>query len=155
MMDKIKIHSITDLITNSSTTIYTYSRGSVDAFKSVVNEMLLLCGRGKTCDDIFSIVVACQSFRYVDWKIKDTAGLSRSEEKELKKSVEAVWEDVIHSRAEKPDWFSIVENQEDPDYYVRPETYIYISAKLPEFESLGNLLKTFLYSTDHEAFRDD
>jgi len=51
-MDKIKINSITDLITNSSTTIYTYSECSVDVFKSVVNEMLLLCGRGKTCDDI-------------------------------------------------------------------------------------------------------
>jgi hypothetical protein len=140
-MLKIKLHSQVDLITNSSTTIYTYSRGSVDAFKNVVNEMLSLFGQNKTCDDVFSIVVACELYEYIKWK--------RGEEEEIKKT----WEDVINSRIEKPEWFSTVENNSDA-YGFYPDTYIYIVAKSPEYERIGKLLREFLYSTDHEGSYD-
>ena len=51
---KIKVHSSVDLITNSSTTIFTFSEGSVDAVKELVNEMLKVFNEPyKKFDDIF------------------------------------------------------------------------------------------------------
>jgi hypothetical protein len=152
-MLKIKLHSQVDLITNSSTTIYTYSRGSVDAFKNVVNEMLSLFGQNKTCDDVFSIVVACDCDDYVTWKRKENKKLDRDERKKLADQIEDIFKDVIHAKIEKPDWFTTVEEEENDFGYI-PQTYLYISPKSAEFENLGSLLTTFLYSTSHEGFRD-
>jgi transglutaminase-like putative cysteine protease len=51
---KIKLHSSVDLITNSSTVIFTYSEGAVQAVRELVNEMLKVFGHeDKTFDDLF------------------------------------------------------------------------------------------------------
>lgn len=42
---KLKIHSGVDLITNSSTVIFTYSEGSLSALKDLVDEMLKTFGK--------------------------------------------------------------------------------------------------------------
>ncbi|MFA5154170.1 MAG: hypothetical protein WC554_16590 [Clostridia bacterium] len=54
---KINLHSIIDLITNSSTEIYTYSSGSVAACKEMIDEFFKVTGVNKTCDDVFELSV--------------------------------------------------------------------------------------------------
>jgi hypothetical protein len=49
---KIKFHSLTDIITNSSTTIYTYSDKSSKACKEMVDEIFETLGIDKSCDDV-------------------------------------------------------------------------------------------------------
>lgn len=54
-MIKIKLHSLIDLITNSSTEIYTYSSGSLQACKDMVDEFFKIVGINKTCDEVFDL----------------------------------------------------------------------------------------------------
>ncbi len=53
-MEKIKFHSITDLITNSSTTIYTFSDNSLKAFEEMVDEFFKAFGLNYKCSDVFT-----------------------------------------------------------------------------------------------------
>ena len=58
MTAKINLHSVIDLITNSSTEIYTYSEGSVAACKEMINEFLKVMNiYDKTCDDLFELSI--------------------------------------------------------------------------------------------------
>lgn len=54
---KINLHSIIDLITNSSTEIYTYSDGSLAACKEMINEFLMVMQIDQTCDDLFDLEI--------------------------------------------------------------------------------------------------
>lgn len=55
---KFKIHSVVDVITNSSTIIYTYQDDSIQPAKELIDEMLRLFGvTDKTADDIFKFSV--------------------------------------------------------------------------------------------------
>ena len=54
---KINLHSIIDLITNSSTEIYTYSDGSLAACKEMIDEFFKVMGIDKTCDDVFELSI--------------------------------------------------------------------------------------------------
>lgn len=60
MMDsiKIKIHSEVDVITNSSTTIYTRVRnGGIETIKSVVDTMLKIAKSDLIADDLFTFEI--------------------------------------------------------------------------------------------------
>jgi hypothetical protein len=57
---KIPLHSITDLITNSSTTIYTYSDASEAAMRAMIDEFFKTFGIDKKCDDVFTLMVTCE-----------------------------------------------------------------------------------------------
>lgn len=56
-MIKIKLHSLIDLITNSSTEIYTFSSASLQACKNMVDEFFKMSGINKTCDDVFELSI--------------------------------------------------------------------------------------------------
>jgi hypothetical protein len=52
---KIKIHSVVDVITNSSTTIYTQAdEGTISSVKDMVNALLKIGGSELTADDLFT-----------------------------------------------------------------------------------------------------
>jgi hypothetical protein len=55
-MIKIKnIHSVVDLITNSSTTIYTQAKkGSIETVKEIINIILKTSESGQTADDLYT-----------------------------------------------------------------------------------------------------
>jgi hypothetical protein len=74
---RINLHSYVNLITNSSTEIYTYQSSSVEPLKELVNEMLKVFDSDKTFDDIFSVEVF-SNYRDIAYGIN-----SRSELKEL------------------------------------------------------------------------
>jgi hypothetical protein len=56
-MEKIRLHSMTDLITNSSTTIYTYSDASPKALEEMVNEFFSAFGIKHKCSDVFNMIL--------------------------------------------------------------------------------------------------
>ena len=60
-MDKltVNLHSFVDVITNSSTVIYTgVQENAIDAMKGIINEVLRAAGSEKTSDDLFDISVS-------------------------------------------------------------------------------------------------
>ena len=52
----MKIKSITDVITNSSSECFTYvTEESIDKVKDLINSILLIGGSSKTADELFTI----------------------------------------------------------------------------------------------------
>jgi len=54
---KIAIHSIVEVITNSSTVIYTYQGGSLEPAKELIKEVLKLMGENVDVDDAFEFKI--------------------------------------------------------------------------------------------------
>lgn len=145
----VPIHSATDLITNSSTVIFTYSEGSKGILADMINELFTTFGIDKKCEDVFDSVVLCDDdYKYIEY-------LENNEvEGANKENVVQLYEDVKAGKVEKPDWFKEVEEQEDSWSYYTPSTYLYLIPKEEKYAKLAGLIKSFLYSTDHEATRD-
>ena len=150
---KIKMHSLIDLITNSSTEIFTYSEGSVEPMKEMINEILGTFGIKETCDDMFNTVVMCDNeYQYEEYitKLKD-------DEEDLPKDydesidIEQLVEDVKAGKVSKPKWFEEVEESENEWDYLQPETYLYIIPKDEKYRVMAEKIRDFLYSTNHEA----
>jgi hypothetical protein len=55
MGNTIKIHSIVDLITNSSTVIYTYSEDSGNHLKIMMEEIIKVFGINESFDNMFEL----------------------------------------------------------------------------------------------------
>lgn len=132
---KIKLHSSVDLITNSSTVIFTYSDGSLSAVKELVNEMLKVFGKEETFDDIFWAKV-----------LPDEYG----EEQELPENWKELEIQYIKDEIEKQDW---MKNYERYDSY-ESETILNLIPKDEKYSELAKKLIRYLYSTDHEASYD-
>ena len=60
MKFKVKVHSVIDLITNSSTEMFVDYSDSIDHIKELVDEILELQGSPLTCDDIFDLKIVSQ-----------------------------------------------------------------------------------------------
>lgn len=166
---KIVLHSHVGLITNSSTVIFTYSEGSYDAVKELVNEMLKVFGEDKTFDDLFYAEVfleSCDDYFYSfedkddeelrvegfdeeliqinnieDWKEKD--GKQNDYITELKKK-------ILTKEISKPEWMIKIEDNEDDEGY-KNSSALEIMPKDEKYSELANKLLKYLYSTDHEA----
>jgi len=150
----INFHSITDLITNSSTTIYTYSDSSPWACKEMIDEIFKVLGVDKKCDDVFTLTVLLDCGGgydyYQEW-------LDRNSQKYKTNNIEDVIEDVLHGKIEKPEWMIEAENGENNCDWGRlcADRRLHVVAKSPEFENLSKLIVKFLYSNEHEAVRED
>jgi cupin superfamily acireductone dioxygenase involved in methionine salvage len=150
---KIKLHSSVDLITNSSTVIFTYSEGSLSAVKDLVNEMLKVFGREETFDDIFYAEVFLQDDS--DYYENDLSPeeLTLDDWKETQKVFEALKLSVLKKEIEKPNWMEKIEDEENFDGY-NSSTSLNLMAKDEKYSELANKLLKYLYSTSHEATRD-
>lgn len=176
----IPLHSITDKITNSSITIFTYSEGSIDACKELINEIFKTFGVDKKCDDVFILTLLAKDFEiYYEYfedddddeededededdkngSEEDEKGLiSEDELKQLnvdkrEEYIKSLIENIYNGKVEKPEW--MLKAEQKTNYYdLSPSTSLYIVSKEPQFEKLAKLIKEFLYSTEHEAVRD-
>jgi len=148
----IPLHSVTDLITNSSTTIFTYSESSVTALEDMINELFKTLNINKTCEDVFKLVViGGDQYLYSEY----IAELKENDENypegiTEETDVREIFDKVKYGELEKPDWFNKAEEKEHWSGY-RPDTYLHIIAKDKSYENLAKLIYNFLYSTDHEA----
>jgi hypothetical protein len=158
---KIKLHSFTDLITNSSTVIYTYSDGCIEPLENMINEILTTFNIEEKCNDMFHITVLCNKFSYLeseededeDEEDEEVSSNNKSSLCKDKESFDKLWEDIISGKAKKPDWFLKVEEKESYEGY-QTSTYLHIFPKQEKYTEIAKLIKKFLYSTGHEATRD-
>lgn len=146
-MWKVNIHSMVDVITNSSTVIYTY-QNSVSQTKELVQEILNLAGiTDKTPDDIFYYGVFCEDETYfendglpddapiVDWsKDSTTRNVQRREQEEWFNNLKL---SIMKKEIQQPDWMNNAEENDDwfapsQDLYLVPkdDKYIELSAKI-------------------------
>ena len=153
---KLKLHSLVDLITNSSTTIYTYSEGAVGALKNLVDEMLVTF---KVMKDDYSKFLTCEDIFYVDTFLGDTDRydeyLSENEDLNIEcpEDLDSLIDDILTQKIEKPQWMLEAAEVEN-DYGYTPPTALYIKPKDEKYKELSNKLLKYLNSTSHEAFRD-
>ena len=164
MFIKLKLHSMVDVITNSSTTIFTYSDGSVKPAKELINEFLKIMGSDFTADDMFDIFVMPNDWAIEIWA--DRLGEDDPEEKDrlpaqlvealegydesVKAIIESICIQVSRGKIEQPTWLSEIYEVECGDW-MKCGNNLYIVAKDEKYEELAKKLRDFLYSTDHEA----
>lgn len=150
----IKIHSITDLITNSSTTIYTHSERSLQAAKDMVSSFLSVLAPDKKVEDIFKFVVMFDRGGY-DSTIEYLTDYSSEEvdfSDELKSvidkgEVEKIADEVRQGLIDKPEWMLELEDSDDWDEYDQ-DTTLFIIPKSPEYVDIAKKMSEFLYSTE-------
>lgn len=79
----MKIKSITDVITNSSSECFTYvTEESIDKVKDLINSILLIGGSSKTADELFIIKAKFDEGTVKDWCDWDRNGLHLTSSKE-------------------------------------------------------------------------
>jgi hypothetical protein len=65
----LPVHSIVDLITNSSSEVYVVSdRATVEAVRKMVNAVLKAGGSTKTCDDLVKLSLVTEDGGYGNYK---------------------------------------------------------------------------------------
>jgi hypothetical protein len=138
---KLKLHSSVDLITNSSTVIFTYSEGSIPKLKELINEILKMSNENLFFDDVFNAEVFCDDYIYLD-HVESPLNNS-SELQELK-------ENILKGVQKKPDWMIEIEEEGNWSGY-NESTYLEIYPKDKKYEGLSKKVIDFLYSTNHEA----
>lgn len=164
-MLKFSIHSMVDVITNSSTMIYTY-QNSVNEAKDLVQEILNLMGiTDKTPDDIFYYGSFCEPCIYVEYLLDemDDDDLKEIEGYDIYKPLindddidtDKYFEDnilmgIMKNEIPKPSWFSYAE--ERGDFY--PDTYLYLMPKEEKFSGLAEKMKNFLGSVGADGGYD-
>lgn len=157
----IKIHSITDLITNSSTTIYTYSDSSPIAMTEMIDGIFKVFGIDKKCEDVFDISVKMKnsddmSERVIDYLCENPSTVpedfyKKDDEEDLFEKLDQLYSDIYVNNVKSPDWLIAAEKHilDSMDY--SPSSTLQVIAKKPEYEELCKLITNFLYSTDHAA----
>ncbi len=156
-MIKLGFHSMVDVITNSSTTIFTYSDGSVAPAMRLVDEILKLMGSSETANDIFYMDVFVDDDYYSDHLYDGGEGCPEGfndlDWKGKNEFIDDVIQKVLKEEIERPEWMIEVDNSDNYDGYRYPTT-IYILPKDVKYQALAEKLDKFLYSTSADAFRD-
>jgi len=105
----VNLHSHVDVITNSSTVIYSWTRSdAVEQLKSMVNELLQLAGAKKDFDDIFEVQKRWQNTDYAAERMYDPEydnGESYPEFKEyfkLQKQANEIYDSIAESAWRDP-----------------------------------------------------
>ena len=136
MVIKIKLHSAVDLITNSSTVIFTYSEGAVSKLVELVDEMLKAFGHENVhFDDLFYAQVLPDEY---------------DDEVTLPDNYKELEVQYIKGEVPKQDWMI---NSTRCDYYGGGTT-LHIIPKDEKYSELAKKFLTYLYSTHHAATYD-
>lgn len=132
----IKMHSIVDLITNSSTVIFTYQDGSLQAIKEMINEMIKTFDLSLTFDDLFYAAVIPDEYRY-----------DRDDIPENYRELEVQY---IKNEIVRPEWMVAGESSSGYSY----NTSLHLIPKDEKYSLLANKILAFLNSQDHESCYD-
>jgi predicted transcriptional regulator len=172
---KIKWHSVVDLITNSSTVLYTYSGGVDKILEELFNEQRKVFNIKETLTDIFHISILCEEHEYYDYLTERLDILDYTEDefrakfelpediivsfkeydhKSISSYIKSTIEAVKHNKIAKPKWMEEIEKHEDYDSYLTPSTYIYLIAKDEKYEAMAKMFDDLIYGTNHDAARN-
>ena len=162
-MYKLNFHSIVDVITNSSTVIYTYQDCEKEA-KELLQEVLNIAGNGEKVEDVFIIGVFLNyPGDYFDYVLD--RGPEEREEIDIPKEVlDMGWKEqvqyvkdlivkIMNKEIEKPQWMIDEEERENWACY-KNSTSLYIKAKDMKYMPLVQKALRFLNAPNHEATRD-
>jgi hypothetical protein len=147
-MDSIKfnLHSIVDVITNSSTVIYTIQKDT-EVVKQLVAEVLELMGRTDlTPDDVFTYNTSVDDYYYVDRAYDEELPEDIYDEEGIinDHKLENYVEKFLSGEIEKPEWAKNIENSSEMSVYMS------LTPKSEEFAKLGQRIISVLNSTDYE-----
>ena len=163
-MFKVRIHSIVDLITNSSTVIFTY-QNSIKETKALVQEVLKLSGSDLDPDDVFWYGEFCEEDTYLDyidemedkpegWGERPYGVKYGSDEYKSFQSLRSLWlEDIqlsIMKGATQPDWM----NNAEEGYDWNPDTLLTLVVKDAKYTDLAAKIKALLGSVGADGGRD-
>ena len=167
MIIKLKIHSVVDVITNSSTVIYTYQNSTSQA-KELVEEMLKLTGEtDKTADDIFYYGVFCDDDKYLESDaISEQEGYPEypadakydSPERKAWNEASNKWlsdlqASIMKGDIDQPQWMTDAEGCDDYDYW-SPSSYLCLVPKEEKYKEFGHAIQRLLGSVDADGGRD-
>ena len=155
---KIKVHSFVDVITNSSTTIYSYYSGCIKPIKEMIDSFIKLTGSDLKADDMFYFGVFCDIYKYTEYE--GDKGIDTNLEKmrtlnylEADKFINDLILDIITGKIEQPKWMSYAEDSTN-EYDYEPENFLYIVPKDEKYAELAKQIEKVITSPSHEAFRD-
>lgn len=145
----MKIHSIVDVITNSSTVIYTYQEDSIEPAKELVNEMLKLSGiTDKIADDIFCFNVL-YNLEVLHDLYHDNIDPEYNDNYD---KIDSYITNCIQNN-NIPNW--MIPNDSNYSGYDLPRsTELYITVKEPQYQNLADKLLIFLNSPNMESRYD-
>jgi len=139
-MFKITFHSVIDLITNSSTEIFTNYKNSISTCKEMIGEIFKIFEIDKTVDEVFYINVFLNIGDYENKKY-------------TLEEIYQIIQDVLEGKLKKPDW--MIEREQEVFTYIEPiDTYFYIKAKEEKYEMLAKKIEKFLYSPIDTPFEN-
>ncbi len=140
---RINIHSIVDVITNSSTTIFTY-QNSIKEAKELVAEMLSLMGSDETPDDVFYYgLFYDDDYHYIE-RAEDQ-GVEIPEGKE-DKWLEDLKISIMTGEIERPEWMDY-EDEIDGEG-LADHLYLELIPKDEKYKTLGRNIEKLLCSVD-------
>lgn len=154
MRIKFKTHSLVDVITNSSTTIYTYQSGCEEPAKELINEVLKLSGETeKTADDLFYFGVFLDNDdRYIEYaRDNNIEGIPYPEfiswndpnrkaaDEANSKWIEDLQLQIMKGETERPNWFNDAES--GGDYSWDPDTCLVIISKDEKYVEFAKLIQ--------------
>lgn len=163
---KLQFHSVVDVITNSSTVIYTYQDGSIEPAKELINEMLKLQGiEDKTADDLFYFGIFVDEDHYIEQApdsddltkgLPEIVGKYGTEEynvscQKREEALEKLTLQVLKGEITKPKW---MEEAEENDDIWNPDSYLTLLPKNEKYAELGKKISALLNSITADGGRD-
>ena len=164
---RVNLHSAVDVITNSSTTIFTYSGGSDKKAIELIDGILKISGCGLVAKDIFYMGVFLDDFNSYFEQIGDDYCTDGDYDRNLMKEegcsedfislmmddieIDTVIKQILTGKIDKPEWMEEAEDYEDSYNGYRPDTTLYVLPKKDEYKDVAEMVTNFLYSTQHEA----
>lgn len=175
VLDLNKIHSYVDIITNSSTVIYTWSEGSVDKAKDLLRAMFDLFGeKDVDIDEEFTFGIFPDDFGVsreklekegFEFTVQEPEPLWGDENKDAREKYFAETSSVLDklkisflkNSDKTPDWYKemVKESLEDTGWSgYRDDNTLVIVPKDRKYQEIIEKMISFLYSTSHDGVYD-
>lgn len=165
MIIKLKFHSIVDVITNSSTVIYTYQNSISEAKELVQCVLEMTKNDDKHPDQVFYYGVFCDDDQYLE-EIEEREGVNglppitaeygtdeyKAQNKIRDEWFEALKMSIMKKEIKKPEWMINIE--EDCDDSCMSDTNLILIPKEPQYEDLGKKILALLNSPSSDGGYD-
>ena len=153
---KIPVHSMIDLITNSSTEIFVDSESSLKPAKELLAELLRMDGSDKSVDDVFTLSLEYGDTYYLvdvltdrmedyDEEMYKKLGLT-GDWREDEKKVKVYVDDFTSGKIEKPKYLDDLMNDQE----INMDTYLVVKSNDSFYDKFLELLKKLMYSPDYQ-----
>jgi len=152
-MVKIQVHSMIDLITNSSSEIFVDSENSLKPAKELLQELLKINGSDKKVNEVFEISIELDrndiesylmdSCEYEDEDLYEELGLAQiSDYKKRSKHAEKIAQEIVDGK--RP----MIESNDG-----RPiNSYLKVVSKDTAYDKFLVILTKLLYSPEHQEW---